>query len=265
MGPSAMSAANHVNVIGANGFLGRHVEAVLGAQAVSVTQDAASIKTLTDGDVVYCAGNARTDLAEQDPDRDYRGVVAGVRAVLQAMRKMVPGRSLVFASSVLAADASTVYGRNRIYAEELVCGRGHTAVRFGSLYGPGSKKGPVHDIYRAVQSRAPVQLYTHPSSVAGFLYVREAAQVLVQALSCSNLWKPGTVLHARGKKHTLFEVLAAVTAVQDRRTVQLAWPAGPPTDRWYPVPKHGTKYPHHQLNAETSLVEGLRLLDVFAR
>lgn len=171
-------------VVGANGFVGRHVCDALAKnekyQLIRAVRGDNLEELIRQSDVVIHAANpARRFKAESDPQNDFEETAA---KTFQLVRYAQHKPLILVSSLSCKTQMNTNYGRNRRFCELLVLAQGGTVVRLGPMFGGSRKQDTLHDllanrqIYVAAETRYAyvdvswvgakiVELITSPSGV----------------------------------------------------------------------------------------------------
>ena len=150
--------------------------------------------------IVHAAGTSSVSQAAQDPFGELSLTVGSTAAVIDYMREQAPQARLIFVSSAatygngwsrpIPVDTPirpiSIYGLHKQLCEEMVVGcrsiygLDGCIVRYFSLYGPGLTKQLLWDVARRlVDGEAPLRLGGTGEETRDFLYVEDAAQLLV--------------------------------------------------------------------------------------
>lgn len=237
-------------VVGAGGFLGRAIRRAAGddVRAAAVPwddQDAAvdaivaAIREVRTPDagwrVLWCAGTgvvatgAEVFEAEQQLIARVLDTVAGDDAAPGTLFFASSAGAVYAGSSGAPFDEATApaplapYGRSKLRAEErfaawaAATGARLLVGRISNLYGPGANlgkaQGLVSQLALAHLEGRPSTIYVPTETTRDYLYIDDAAAMVLDALDVVDLQEPGTAvtkIFASGRSATIAEVVSAV-------------------------------------------------------
>lgn len=211
-------SGERILVTGANGSIGRTLEAVLSPHCdvfvtdmheMDVTDPGKCLQVLAKtrpGVVFHLAGMKHAPLGEEDPDEAVEVNFRGTRNVLWAADRVLSLPRVVLSSTCKACDPETAYGATKLLAERVTMNAGQTVARFHNVI---ETSGNVFELWEAqdVKRVAPCERY--------FISIREAVGLL--------LWS-ATLPPARyglrvGPRRNMFDVAAALYPEMDFVTI----------------------------------------------
>lgn len=236
--------------------------------------------------IIWCAGRSvvASDASEAAAE------TAAFATMVAAARRLLPGGpvgritvassagGIHAGSSAPAVDEAvapaplSAYGQEKLAQERVLAdaatraGWDAVAVRLGPLYGPGQDptkpQGLVSALCRAVLTRRPVRLYVPPDTRRPYLWVGDAARIIVGI--ADGTAGHGGALRIRvvpgGPEVTVQQLVATVQRVTGRRPPVLVAP-GPEAARHAAGLRLRTRYPDETvLPDRTPLTVGVGLL-----
>lgn len=200
-------------VIGANGFIGRHVTATLtrlghalvradivpgdGADCVVLDPDNPDYTALFRSNpcdvCINCSGAASVPVSFADPLHDFTLNTLRVVQMLEAMRRAAPGTRYVHLSSaavygnpartpIQEADPArpvSPYGWHKLHAEQFCLeytqlhAVGTLSLRIFSAYGPGLRKQLFWDVFQKARKGRRIELFGTGDEARDFIYVED--------------------------------------------------------------------------------------------
>lgn len=174
-----------IAVLGANGFIGSEIVKTLSTtyKVTKITRKNYNSYVGREFDILINAnGNSKKYWAEKNPIQDFESSVSSVFKSIYDFKF----KKYIYLSS-LDAYGTTVYGRNKKLAEELLwdyrtkLNYDFFIIRLGMVLGQNQKKGVVYDILN------DKELWVHPQSKFQFISVRAVSEFIAQI--CDNgLW-----------------------------------------------------------------------------
>lgn len=202
-------------------------------------------------DVIYnCAAQTSHPLSIREPLLDVQVNCIGTLKLLEAVRCLNPGATVVYPSSSTVIGKALleivdedhwerpleIYSANKSAAEKYfhiyhtVHGLRTAVVRFANLYGPWGKNSPdfgfINYFIAQAAGRKPLRVFGDGSQRRNVMYVGDAVSALQTAASqCGQL--AGQSWFATGDEHlSVLEIARAVTAAFSAPTVEcVPWPA----------------------------------------
>lgn len=113
-----------------------------------------------------------------------------------------------------ALKPDTAYGLSKALAEEIVryhcraSGMRPIILRLANVYGPGSKRGVVHNYANALLARKPLRLDGTGKQVRDFVYAADVAEACMRSLSYRG--RHDTFNISSGRRTTLLQLIAAL-------------------------------------------------------
>lgn len=258
-----MTATASTWVLGAGGLLGSAVVAALGTDAAwttAVDWDPRTVETSLDlavaryanvagsdqWSLMWCAGAGVIGTSAVELERE----TASLQRVLVGLGRLEgPGRVLLASSAGgvwggatdLPITESTApapladYGRNKLVQESALrewatsTGNRVAIARISNLYGPGQAldkpQGLISQVCRSTFLRTPIPIYVSFDTMRDYLYVDDAAGMLVEMLEKLHSVAPSsavTKIVASGSTQSIGGVLAATHRVLRRRPLVVA-------------------------------------------
>jgi len=137
--------------------------------------------------VFHAAAYKHVPLMEKFPEEANKTNIEGTRNLILAAKR-VPVSKFIFVSSDKAANPTSVMGRTKRRAEEIVKENGHICVRFGNVLGSRGSIVPIWS--KQIEKGEPLTI-TSPKMKRYFMSIVEACGLILKA---GEIGKPGEVL-----------------------------------------------------------------------
>ncbi len=215
----------------------------------SVLEDADLAQALPDQDIVFnCAAQTSHSLSMQDPLFDAVQNCIGNLKLLEGLRRLNPGATVVYASSstIIGGSAEAVideehaerpldiYSANKGAAEKYyrIYHRAHdlktVALRFANLYGPYGKESPefgfVNYFIHVARTGGEIQIYGDGAQTRNIMFAEDAAAAMWAAARTPGLL--GEAWFAAHEEHlSVAEIATAIVrAVGSGSVANVRWP-----------------------------------------
>lgn len=168
---------------------------------------------LRDAEIVFhAAAMKHVPIAELAPEDAWGINAAGTRHVVDAAR----GAAVVLVSTDKAVNPSSVMGRTKRVAEQVVREAGGTVVRFGNVLG---STGSVVPLWREQLAKGGPLTVTDRAMTRFFMSVGEAAELILQAGAMG----PGTFVLDMGEAVSVAALAEDFVRLSGRRDIQVVY------------------------------------------
>lgn len=206
-----------------------------------VTHCHVAIATSVGADVIiHLAANTGVIPSIEDPVADCQTNVFGVLNFLEGARAQGVKRFVLASSGAplgnhepplhegLVARPISPYGASKLAGEAYCCaywgsfGVETVALRFGNVYGPGSKRksSVVAKFIKTLIAGCPLNIYGDGCQTRDFIYIDDILEAIIRSAKLPNL--EGEVLQiATQKEHSINEITEIIKDLYEQETAQM--------------------------------------------